>query len=882
MSLLFGGGGAKQKPQFSGLSVQTSTSAIPITIGYGKNRSSFNIIWQGDFKTTKKKQKAGKGGPSQTTYTYSGSYIMALGWGVANGVTRVWKDQSKITDYTQLGFSFFSGTTPQSPWGFMTASHPTEALGYPGISYLAVANYDLGQSNSLPQHSFEVQWPLYNTQSGGTGDADPAQIVQDFLINTSYGVGFNFSVFNQASIFSTAAAPTTGDNAYQTYCRAMGFGLSPVMASQEAAREALERWAKLTNTAIVWNGYEIKTVPYGSQEVTANGVHYLPNFPVRYSLSDADFIRGGDDDPIKFDRVDPADAKNGFTITISNRNNEYNELPVAWRDQGLVDQFGYKKADPMAAREVCEPAMAATIVALIGQRIAYVRNRFFFTVGPQYALIEPMDVLECVDPILGTFQVLVTGFDETDDDQYEVEAEEYYGAVTQAASSTVQSINSVPVNTAVVPASVNTPIIFEPPSSLQPTPQVWAAVSGGDGTTFDPNWGGAFVWLSTDNITYNQIGTVESPARMGKLTAILPTFAGANPDLTSTLAVNLGMSGGQLNDATTADAAAGLTVCYVDGEFISYELATGTGTYTFNFTKLYRALHGSAVGAHAIGTLFARLDGSIFKYDLPAAYINKPLYLKFQSYNQYGAAVQDITTCTVYNFTPTGKGFGTGTDGKPATPTGFVGTAGAGFASLSWTANPVNDMVTGYEVWRAPGTGAAFGTAAKVATAAPTATSFQDTTAVPGTAYTFFLVAINKLGSSGNTAGQNVTPTDSTAPQPFGFAFQWPDPVVSKPIGYFDTPIAWSIPAGLANSQGSIGDSTTATALGPIAQTDFDIQSPPGTSIGTMRFAISAVTATFIKATASAIPLGQAVVIVAPASLNGLAGMVYGSIRGTR
>jgi hypothetical protein len=49
-----------------------------------------------------------------------------------------------------------------------------------------------------------------------------------------------------------------------------------------------------------------------------------------------------------------------------------------------------------------------------------------------------------------------------------------------------------------------------------------------------------------------------------------------------------------------------------------------------------------------------------------------------------------------------------------------------------------------------------------------------------------------------------------------------------------------------------------------------------------MRFAASSLTATFIMAAGHAIALGTPMAIIAPASLNGLAGMVYGSIKGTK
>lgn len=121
----------------------------------------------------------------------------------------------------------------------------------------------------------------------------------------------------------------------------------------------------------------------------------------------------------------------------------------------------------------------------------------------------------------------------------------------------------------------------------------------------------------------------------------------------------------------------------------------------------------------------------------------------------------------------------------------------------------------------------------------------------------------------------------SIGQQPFGFAFT-KTPVVSKILASFDSPIAWTLPVDLPNCQATVIDSDTATAAAPTAQTDFDIQSPPGTSVGTMRFAASSLTATFINAAEDSIPLGRITQLVAPANLNGMAGNITGSIRGTR
>ncbi len=762
MSLLFGKKGSKVKPQYTGLSTQTSTSAIPVPLYYGKNRGAPNIILQTDFASHKQKQGKG-GGKGGTSYTYSGTYQLALCWGPIHDVTKVWKDQSKETSYAALGFSLMVGTNPQAAWGYLVTAHPDMALGYPDIALLSVANYDLGNSNALPQHSFEIEALLWNTGVGGTvEDADPALVLEDFLGNDTHGVGFNTAILD--NVLSTADAPTTGDGAYQTYCQAMGFAISPFMSSQEASGEIILRWATLCNTAIVWTGYNLKYHPWGSDEKTANGVTYLPNFPVRYTLTDDDFIFEPGSDPITFNRSDPADVYNTFNIIIANKNNEYNDLPVPWLDQGLVDQYGAKNADSMDAKEITDPDMAAIMVTFMGQRDAYIRNEFHFTLPSQFFLLEPMDVLICQNSRLGTFAVIIKEFNETDDDTYEIVASEYPASISVNSTTSAEPVANNPVNTNADPGPVNPPILFEPPSSLASSPQVWAAVSGGDGTTANPNWGGAFVWISTDDVTYNQIGEVDIPARMGILTSTLATYIGANPDTAHTLQVDLTMSGGELESATSpSDAAAGVTLSYVDGELLSYETVTLTGPTAYDLDNLYRALYGSTVGAHLSGTDFARLDDAIFKYTLSADYIGQLLYLKFQSFNIFGGGVEDLSSCTAYTYTPTGLGYGTGVAGIPAVPTGLAGSAGGTFAKLTWNQNSINDNVTGYQVWRATGASQPFGSSVLIGTTTSAASEYTDSAVAGGQAYTYFLVAVNDIGVSSNTSGINLTPSISTS-----------------------------------------------------------------------------------------------------------------------
>ncbi|MGH6840172.1 MAG: phage tail baseplate protein, partial [Methylocella sp.] len=183
-----------------------------------------------------------------------------------------------------------------------------------------------------------------------------------------------------------------------------------------------------------------------------------------------------------------------------------------------------------------------------------------------------------------------------------------------------------------------------------------AATPEGASGFADPNWGGAFVWISTDGTTYGNVGTFSAPARQGFLTAALPAPPGANPDTTDTLSVSLVESGGTLAGTTTANAQNGVTLCLVDNELLSYVTATLTGTNAYNLTTLYRGLYGTAAVAHLNGAPFTRVDGAIFKYVLPTAFIGVGLFMKFQSFNIFGQAIEDLSECAVYQYTPTGAG----------------------------------------------------------------------------------------------------------------------------------------------------------------------------------------------------------------------------------
>lgn len=81
-------------------------------------------------------------------------------------------------------------------------------------------------------------------------------------------------------------------------------------------------------------------------------------------------------------------------------------------------------------------------------------------------------------------------------------------------------------------------------------------------------------------------------------------------------------------------------------------------------------------------------------------------------------------------------------------------------------------------------------------------------------------------------------------------------------------------PAGLTNSQGVAGTAAT-------AQTDFDIRKN-NVSVGTMRFAASATTATFIMASAQTFVAGDILTVIAPGTPDATLAGVSFVLAGTR
>lgn len=93
-------GKGTEGPRVSDLKLQQSSYGGMIPIVYGTVRIAGNVIWQTDL-VEHSHEEGGKGGPVNTTFTYSASFAILLCEGPIAAVPRIWADNRLIYDENQ-------------------------------------------------------------------------------------------------------------------------------------------------------------------------------------------------------------------------------------------------------------------------------------------------------------------------------------------------------------------------------------------------------------------------------------------------------------------------------------------------------------------------------------------------------------------------------------------------------------------------------------------------------------------------------------------------------------------------------------------------------------------------------------------------------------
>ncbi|HTM78589.1 MAG TPA: phage tail protein, partial [Devosia sp.] len=655
MSMIFGGSSSRvNKPQGpeTALRINSSVYGQVRIIGWGQRRISWNLIWYGDFLATAHQQGGGKGGilgggggkggkGGGVSYTYSAAVAGGLCEGPVHLIGTCWDSSGSQFQLSSQNLTAFNGGYSQAAWSYLTSKHPSEADAYRGLAYCAAGPMQLGSSPALPNISFEVTFGIHDAVPGVI-DAHPADILVDFLTNPNYGLGF--------------PANRIGDlTAWRNYCTAAGLFLSPALTTAQEASQFVQELMEITNSEIVWSNGVLNVVPYGDQAISGNGATYTPPQAALYSLWNDDLMpnqgvgsastsSSENADPIVGTRKKPNDYKNIIKVQFNERISNYNQQVVDAKDDGDIAMTGERPADLKTYDHICIRAVAEKVAQILLGRESY-RNEFVITVGPEYLLLDPMDLIEAVNEALEMDNQWIRIKESTRnaDKSFVFHVEEYLYGTGSAPVYGSEAGQGYTANTSVDPGDVSDPILLNPPSLLTGGAlELWIAASG-----IGSDWGGCEVHISLDGSSYSKVGEIIGGARYGVLTTNLAS--GSDPDTVNSVNVDLGMSKGELNGGSQDDVDGFGTLAMIDGEVIAYRDATLVSTYERTLSYLRRGAFGTTIAGHLAGASFVRLDDSIYRFSYTSAQKGKTIYVKLPSFNIYGGGLQDLSTVTAYS-----------------------------------------------------------------------------------------------------------------------------------------------------------------------------------------------------------------------------------------
>ena len=600
--------------------VNTAEYGTAVPEIYGTTRIGGNIIYYDDFTAHEHKEthRAGKGGGKQTNiaYTYSVATIIGLCEGQIAGINRIWKDK-EVYNYPaeEVGLSLFDGASTQSPWSYVAQHHPDKSLPYNGLAYVAGV-IDLGDSAAMPTYNFEVKGKLLSTGDGV--DVNPADYIRALLDRVG------LSDVNIENL-----------DEYRKYCREADLLIStPADADESAVRDIVKEITGLTNAHIFWSNDRYKIVI--TEDRPAG--NWTPDKTVQYDLTADDFIPQSDGALVTYQRKDSADIYNRFPVEFSNRANSYEKESVAYQFSEDIANHGLRQANTINARYMYTKERAVKVAEMAARKNRYCRNQYTFTLDWAFCRIEPGDLVRISDKYSGIDKqvVRVTAVTEDDSGMLTVTAVSVPPGNYSAATYDVHDVDRPFIDyNKTAPDTV--PVIFQPPADLTADGlELWIAAKGkADG------WGGCTVYVSDDNTNYRTVGQIAGSARCGKL------INNITKDSTDIIV----SCNDQLLSGTPQDAERKNTLCWIGGECLSYVTATLLSTGNYKLSGCIRGQYNTTPAAHSAGADFVRLDNAVLHLDFAKDDVGKKIYIKFCSYNIFGAGNQDLSEVKAYEYT---------------------------------------------------------------------------------------------------------------------------------------------------------------------------------------------------------------------------------------
>lgn len=584
----------------------------------GTTRVSGNIIDYEDFTAHEHKSttRTGKGGGSkhtEITYTYTVAAAIGLCEGPIKGIGKVWRDK-EVYQYPneKIELTLFKGDYGQTPWPYMLSKHPDKALPYSGLAYMAGV-VDLGDRGSLPQYNFEIQGKLLETGDGV--DVNPA----DYIVHVLQSVGADVVI--------------DGIDNFRAYCKAADILIStPPNQKSAKAQQVINDIAEITNSLVFWSTDGLKIVPLADKPIG----DWTPANQIQYDLTADDFIAGSDGQLILYKRKDSSEAYNEATVEFINRANSYEKETVSFEVVADVQRNGLKPASKKTAHYLYTKARAQYYAEQLAMKRLYAKTQYTFRLDWAFCALEVGDLVTLTDKScqLDHQIVVITSVNEAADGQLELTAEGKPAGTYTPAKYNVHENERPFVDYNQEAPSVNDVAIFQTVGDVGGN-QIFVGVNAPNG------WGGCSVWISDNDQSYQRIGNISQQARMGRTKY---GFA-QNGDF-----CNVVINQGVLKGGTHIDAERGNTLCWVNGEALSYENVEVHPNNWFTLQGLVRGQYGTSAINHNADERFVRVDEALFRYPYRKEDIGKTIYLKFTSMNLFGTNEQGLDEVQSYQY----------------------------------------------------------------------------------------------------------------------------------------------------------------------------------------------------------------------------------------
>ena len=625
MGGLFGRGGGitTRADRISDFQINSASYGEVVPVVLGTTRLSGNIIQWEDFTAHEHRtsQRVGKGGRKKAasiSYTYTVAVAIGLCEGPIKRIGKVWIDKETYQyPNDKIGLTAYLGEVGQAPWPYAVSKHPDRALPYSGLCYMAGV-VDMGERASLPTFNFEIQGQLLETGDGV--DVNPA----DYIVHVLKSVGIEETAID-------------GIDNFREYCKQADILISsPPETKTQKAQQIISDIADICNCYLFWSNDRLKIVPLADKPIKS----WNPHSQIQYDLTEDDFLSGSDGRLVEYKRKSNSESYNTATVEFINRANSYEKEAVTFEVLADVQRNGMKPAPSYSAHYIYTKARAMYLAEQLAMKRLYERNQYSFKLDWAFCRLEPGDLVTLTESTCGLHKqiVVITDVQEAQDGELQITA---IGKPPGMYAPTKYDVheNERPFVDYNKPAqSILDATFIQPPADVVGQGQeLWVGVST------PQEWGGCEVWMSDDpTANFQSMGMLNTTARIGKL--VSPLASDGNSCIVR-------MVNGTLKSGTHIDAERGNTVCYINGECLSYETATLNTDGTVTLNNLVRGQFNTPIGSHSAGDKLSRLDEAFMRIPYRKQDVGKKIYAKFTSLNNLGGQQEDISRVKQYEYT---------------------------------------------------------------------------------------------------------------------------------------------------------------------------------------------------------------------------------------